>query len=255
FGLAVFLFALVGGTAQEVDVLFVFGLAGKLLGFVESFLGVAPALQARVHNGQPEVDIAIFGRALEHGPHVGERLLGVAGVGELSIEHHAQFAIIGHFLHRFPGGGGGLRPQFRFAVGIDDVLISGASVVVAEGNHPAKSVDGSLIVPLVAVHHSQALDKDGAIVAVGLRVTVFGLLSFLQQILQELHRLVVATLSLVNHRDVIGNLKCIGDHSLGFFQAIQSLVVLALAAVDLGNTEVSLGIFVIGVCDNFVLIE
>jgi hypothetical protein len=47
-----------------------------------------------------------------------------------------------------------------------------------------KGFNGSGIVFLVAIDHSEALDKDSAIVAVALGIAAISLLGFLEQILQ-----------------------------------------------------------------------
>ena len=256
FRLVVFLFAFIGGAAQEVNIFLVFGLGGKKFGLVERLLGITPALQARVHDGEADVDVAILRRAFEQRADIGERLVGIAGVGELSVQHHAQVAVVRQFLHGFFGYGGSFGPLLGFAVGIDDVLIAGFGVVLAaDSQQLAEGFDRRGIVFLVAIDHAQALDKDSAIVAVGLGVAIVGLLGFLQQILQNLYGFVVARLRLVNHRDVVWNFEGIGDHGFGFFQAVESLIVLALAAVNLRNTKVGLGVFRIRVGDHFVLIE
>src|SRR5579871_2124329 len=254
-GLLVLLFALEGGTTQEVNVFLVFGLERELLGLVERLFGIAPALEARVHDRQAEVDVAILVVAFEQRADIGQRLFGIAGIIKLHVQHHAQIAIIGHLLRGFPGDGGSLRPILGIAISVDDVLIAGAGVVVAQRNHLAEGLGGVGVIFLIAIDHSEALEKDSAIIAIGLRVGAVRLFGFLNQVLQNLDGLVVAGLSLVNDRHVVRHFESVGNHRLGFFQALEGILILALAAINFRDAKVGLRVFGIGIGDDAILVE
>src|ERR1700677_843093 len=255
FGLIILLFALVSGTAQEAHVLFIFRLGGKLTGLVESLFGIVPSLEPRIHNGQAQVNVAVVRSALQQRADIGQRFLRIAGIGDLGIEYHAKLTIVRHLLRSLFCDGSSLRPLFGFAISIDDVLISGLGVVIAQRDHLAESFHGGRIIFLIAIDHSKALNEDSAIVAIGLRVTAVRFFRFLQKVLQNLDGVVVAALGFIDYCDVVRNFQRIRHHSLGFFQAIECLIVFTLAAVDFRDAQIGLSVFRIRVGDYFVLIE
>ena len=66
----------------------VLGLAGDLLGLIERFLRVWPALQTAVHLRQSDIDLAILRLALEQSFYLLQTGLGLAHVGELRRVDH-----------------------------------------------------------------------------------------------------------------------------------------------------------------------
>ena len=132
-------------------------------------------------------------------------MIELSGIGQLSIEHHAQVAVVWQLLYRFLGSRRGLRPLLGVAIRVDDFLIATARIFIAQGQHLAEGFDGCGVVFLLPVDHAQALDEDRAIVAVGLAGAGFALLCFLDQILQNLGGLIVTSLRLVNGSYAVGD--------------------------------------------------
>jgi len=173
----------------------------------------------------------------------------------LRVEHHAEVAVVGQFLHCFFGGGGSLRPLLGLAVGVDDFLIAAAGVFIAQGQHLAEGFDRGGVVFLFAIDHAEALDEDGAVVAVGLAGSDFAMFSALEQILQNLNGVVVAALRLINGGHAVGDVHGVGHQGVGALETVEGQVVFGLTAVNLSHADVSLRIFGIGVGDDFVLLE
>ena len=173
----VFFLAFVGRAAQEVDVLLVFILGGKRLRFVESLFGFRPALQPAVHLGQGDVNLAVFGRALEQRFHLLQTGVGLTHVGKLSGIHHFQRAVVWQLLDRFLGSVGGLLPLLGFAVGVDHLLVAAFGVLIAEQGHFAEGFNGLGVVIVVAVDRAQTLEEDGAVVLFRLGVAVLSAFS------------------------------------------------------------------------------
>ena len=78
---------------------------------------------------------------------------------------------------------------------------------------------------------------------------------FFTQILQQLDRVVVTSLRLVDRGHAVGNVHGVGNQGVGFLQVFERQIVLALAAIDLGDAHVGLRVFGIRVGDDFVLFE
>src|SRR6185369_125625 len=251
----IFFLAFEGRAAQEIDILLVFVLGRELFRLVESFLGFRPALEAAVHLGQRDVNVAVLGSALQQRLDLLQSRIGLTHVRKLGRVHHLQAAIVGQLLNRFLGGVRGLLPLLVFAVGIDDLLVAALGILVAQGYHFPECLDGLGIILVVAINRAQTFQKHRSVVLLGLGVTVVGLLGLLEQILQDLDRLVVTPLRLVHSGHVVGHFDRVLHHRPGLLQTLQRLVESAALAVNLGHAQVGLRIFGIRVRDDLVLLE
>ena len=200
--------------------------------------------------------IAVFRAALEHALNVCDSLIELAHIGELRIQHHAKVAIVRQLLHGFLRRGRGLWPLLGVAVGVDNLLIAAAGVLVPKRQHLAECLDRRGVVFLLAVDHAQPLDEDRAIVTIGLAGTDFAaLLGFLQKILQQFGRFVIASLRLVDGSHAVGNFGRVRNQGISVLQIFQRQIVLRLPPVDFCNANVSLRVLGIRVGDDFVLFE
>src|SRR6185369_8018715 len=100
---------------------------------------------------------------------------------------------------------GRLLPLLGLAIGVDDLLIAALRVVIAQRDHLAERIDCSLTVVVIAVNGSQPLKENCAISFFTRGVAGIGLFGFLQQVLQNLDRIVVTSLRLIDGGDVVGN--------------------------------------------------
>src|SRR6202041_2087527 len=119
----------------------------------------------------------------------------------------------------------------------------------------AKGVHGRGIVFLLAIHNSQALDENGAIVAIRLVVVVVGFLGFLHQVLQKFHGVVITALRLIDAGHAVRDFKRFGNHGVGLLEVLEGLIVLYFMAINFGDAEEGLCILGIRVGDDFVLLE
>ncbi len=253
--LIVFLLALVGRPAQKLYVFFVLIPRGKLSSLVQSRLRLGPAFQPCVHLGQVNVDVAIVSVSLEQGLHLIESSIHLPHVSELRGINHLQAAIIGQFLSCLLGNVSRLLPLLAFPISVDNLLVPTFGVVVAQRQHLLECLYGKLIVVVVAVDRSQALKKHRPVVFFALAVAIVGFVGFLDQVLQNLRRFVVAPLRLVNGGDVVRHFHRVLHHGLGLLQVVQREIELAVPAVNLGHAQVGLRVLGIRVGNDFVLLE
>ena len=148
-----------------------------------------------------------------------------------------------------------MRPHLAFAVSVDDVLVAAFGILIAQIQHLAECVHGRGIVFLLAIHNSQALDEDGAIVAIRLVVVVVGFLGFLHQVLQKFHGVVITALRLIDAGHAVRDFKGFGNHGVGLLKVLEGLIVLSLTAINFGDAQESLCVLGIRVGDDFVLLE
>ena len=106
-----------------------------------------------------------------------------------------------------------------------------------------------------AVDRAQPLQEHRAIVLVGNAVFAVGVFGLLQQLVEDLDRVVVLALRLVDDGDVVLHLQRIGHDRSGLLQRFQRLIELAVAAIDLRNAHVGLRIRRIGIGDHLVLFQ
>ena len=137
----------------------VFVLGRELFRLVESFFGFRPALEPAVHLGQRDVNVAVFGSALQQRLDLLQSGIGLTHVGKLGRVHHLQAAIVGQLLNRFLGGVRGLLPLLGFAVGIDDLLVAAFGIVVAQRQHLSEGLDGLGIILVVAIDRAQTFQE------------------------------------------------------------------------------------------------
>src|SRR4029077_5683313 len=108
-----------------------------------------------------------------------QRFVGLPHICQLGCVNHLQAPVVGQPLNRLFGGVCGLLPLLGFAIGVDNLLIASFGVVVPENQHLAEGFQRHLIVVVLAIDGSQALQEHGPVVFFRLGVATvcfFGLL-------------------------------------------------------------------------------
>ena len=174
-------------------------------------------------------------------------------IGKLRCQYQLQVAVLRQLGHCFLRDSGGLRPLLGIAIGVNHGLVSAGGILIAQRQHLAEGFYRRGGVAHGAVNAAQPLQKYGAVVTLAGGVVAIGLLRLLQQLLQDLSGLIVATLNFVDYSAVVRHLEGILNHRFRFGQAIEGFVELAVPAVNLRHLQVGLRILGVGVCNQLVL--
>src|SRR5437867_4819836 len=102
------------------------------------------------------------------------------------------------------GGLSGVGPLLLLAVRINDLLISARGFVAAKINNLAESFHGQQRPAFLAIDVAQTLQKERAIIALASAVFIVRTRSARQQLLQDVHCLVVFALGFQNQSFVVG---------------------------------------------------
>src|SRR5262249_37304176 len=133
------------------DVFFLFLLARKLIGLVERGFGFLPPLQAVVHRGQVDINLAVISIALKQRFDLLDARIHLPHIRELAGIYHFQPPAVGQLLHRELRFFERLLPIFAVAIGINDQAISALGIFVAQSEHFLVGINRRLLIVALGI--------------------------------------------------------------------------------------------------------
>ena len=155
--------------------------------------------------------------------------------------------VLGNRLRGFGRGGGRVLPLVRVAIGVDlDHRSPALRSRLRQVDHLLVGRHGFGRLVLLAIDDAKPVEEDRAVLLLLLGVLAIGMRRRIENAGENAGCLVVLAQRVVGQGLVVVQLERILDLRLCLFEGCERLVVMALAALDLGDTNLGLGVR--GVC-------